>query len=327
MIGGKLKEFIFNLKPRNCVVLCHHNADPDAIGSAYALMHLLRFLLSDLEVRIVAPEGISFLSNRLLLNLSFVTIYSDFEFADVLFMVDTCTFIQLGSISAKVLGSSIPLIVIDHHLPSDEVRHRASLLIVDDKCSSTAEIVFSLFEELNVNLNREIAFALLVGLLYDSRRFVFASSKSFRMAASLLSYGVNYRDALNVLSTQVDISERIARLKAAQRLRILRIGDWIVALSHVSSFEASAARALIDLGADLSVVVGGEKDSVRLSARSTWRFYEETGFHLGRDFMKPIGKMIDGDGGGHATAAGANGVGDVESVLEICIKFLRDKLS
>lgn len=325
--GKRFRDFILNLKPRRCVILCHHNADPDAIGSAYALSYLLNFLLPNVDVRIVAPEGVSLLSSRLLSYLSDVLIFPDFDFADLIVMVDTCTLIQLGSLSSKVLNSNTPLLVVDHHLPNDEIKGRASLLIIDENASSTAEIVFSFFEELGVDLSGDVAFALFAGLFFDSRRFIFASSNSFRMAAVLLDCGVNYGDVLRVLSTQMDLSERIARLKAAQRLRILRIKDWVIALSYVGSFEASAARALVDLGADLALVVGGEKGSIRLSARSTKRFYEETGLHLGRDLMKPIGELIKGGGGGHATAAGANGVGDVDLVLEICIKLLKEKLS
>jgi len=327
LLGKGLSDFILSLKPSKCIILCHHNADPDAIGSAYALSYLFNVLFPSMDVHIVAPEGISLLSSKLLSRLPSIDIYSDFDWADLAVMVDTCSFVQLGSISDKMADLDIPLIVIDHHLPSEEVKCKASLLIVNDNASSTAEIVFSIFEELKVDVNRDVAFALLVGLLYDSRRFIFASSNSFRMAAYLLDCGVDYGDVLNVLSTQMDVSERIARLKAAQRLKILRIKDWIIALSHVSSFEASAARALIDLGADLALVVGGEKELVRLSARSTKRFYEETGLHLGRDLMEPLGKLIHGGGGGHATAAGANGVGDVDYVLKICVKMLREKLS
>lgn len=327
MLGRRFRDFVLSLKPKNCVVLCHHNADPDAVGSAYALLYLFNALFPDVEVRVVAPEGVSSLSGKLLSRLPSITIYSGFDCADLAVMVDTCSFVQLGSVSDKVSTSSIPLVVIDHHLSSREVECRASLLMVSEGSSSTAEIVFFMFEDLGIDVTKDVALALLVGLLYDSRRFVFASSSSFRMAARLLECGVIYGDVLDILSTQMELSERIARLKAAKRLKILKIKDWIIALSHVSSFEASAARALIELGADLALIVGGEKGLVRLSARSTKRFYEETGLHLGRDLMQPIGKLIRGGGGGHATAAGANGVGDFESVLKICVKMLREKLS
>ncbi|MEM2935560.1 MAG: exosortase/archaeosortase family protein, partial [Candidatus Bathyarchaeia archaeon] len=41
-----------------------------------------------------------------------------------------------------------------------------------------------------------------------------------------------------------------------------RIGDWIIALSHVSAYQASAARAIIDLGAHVAVVAGQKNESL-----------------------------------------------------------------
>ncbi|RLE51333.1 MAG: DHH family phosphoesterase, partial [Candidatus Methanomethylicota archaeon] len=293
----------------------------------YALSKLLSRLLPDAGLSVVAPESVSSLSKRLIESLPDFEVYDDFESADFLIMVDTCSFAQLGDLASKVQGSSAPLVVVDHHAPHPEVSARASLLIVDDSASSTAEIVYSIYCDLSMRLEEFSALALLVGMLYDSRRFINARSSTLRAAAHLIDAGADYSKALSVLHVPMDISERIARLKAAQRVKIYRVGDWVIATSHVGSFEASAARALIDLGADVAFVAGGDDSSLRISARARGNFYSETGIHLGKDLMEIIGKMIGGAGGGHATAAGANGVGNPEEALEICVKLLIEKLS
>ncbi len=69
----------------------------------------------------------------------------------------------------------------------------------------------------------------------------------------------------------------------------IRIDNWIIAFSHVSAFEASAARALVDLGAHVAAVAGEKGGGVEISLRCTREFTEKTGIHLGRDIAKLVG--------------------------------------
>jgi nanoRNase/pAp phosphatase (c-di-AMP/oligoRNAs hydrolase) len=107
----------------------------------------------------------------------------------------------------------------------------------------------------------------------------------------------------------------------------LKINDWIAAFSHVSAYQASAARALIMLGAHVAVVAGQRGDTIQISLRADHDFYEESKVHLGRDIAKPLGDYLQGMGGGHSTSAGANGKGDVEASLKRCVRLLREKLN
>jgi nanoRNase/pAp phosphatase (c-di-AMP/oligoRNAs hydrolase) len=45
-------------------------------------------------------------------------------------------------------------------------------------------------------------------------------------------------------------------------------------------------------------------------------FMRKTRIHLGRDIAKPLGEYLHGMGGGHSTAAGVNGIGDIETGLK-----------
>jgi nanoRNase/pAp phosphatase (c-di-AMP/oligoRNAs hydrolase) len=130
-----------------------------------------------------------------------------------------------------------------------------------------------------------------------------------------------------MLSLPMDFSERVARLKASRRTRLFRVGNWIIALSHVSAYEASAARALVDLGAHVAAVAGSKNGRTEISLRSSLEFNKQTGVHLGRDIAKPLGEYLHGMGGGHATAAGVNGEGDMEIGLKRCIALLKEKLA
>jgi nanoRNase/pAp phosphatase (c-di-AMP/oligoRNAs hydrolase) len=142
----------------------------------------------------------------------------------------------------------------------------------------------------------------------------------------LVDIGINAQEALAMLALPMDYSERVARLKACKRAKLFRVGDWIVALSHVSAYQASAARAIIDLGAHVAVVAGQKDDSLEISLRCTKEFHEKTGIHLGRDIAKPLGDYLRGMGGGHATAAGVNGYGKLEAGLKRCWKLLKERI-
>ena len=118
----------------------------------------------------------------------------------------------------------------------------------------------------------------------------------------------------------------MASERACRRAELLKTAKWIIALSHVSFYQASAARALVDLGVHVAAVAGKRNDNIEVSLRCTREFNLETGIHLGRDIAKPLGEHLNGMGGGHATAAGANGVGDVKAGLKHCLLLLKEKL-
>ncbi|TRO53997.1 hypothetical protein E2P63_01845 [Candidatus Bathyarchaeota archaeon] len=125
----------------------------------------------------------------------------------------------------------------------------------------------------------------------------------------------------------MDFSERIARMKACRRAKLMKFGNWIIALSYVSSYQASAARALIDVGAHLAAIAGQKNEKIEISMRCTRDFNQVTGIHLGRDVAKPLGEYLQGMGGGHATAAGVNGIGNMEKGLKHCLQLVREHLS
>jgi nanoRNase/pAp phosphatase (c-di-AMP/oligoRNAs hydrolase) len=121
-------------------------------------------------------------------------------------------------------------------------------------------------------------------------------------------------------------SERMARLRAANRATLLKMKDWLIALSNVSAYQASAARGLLTLGAHVAVVAGKKGDEIQVSFRAVQEFYDKTAIHVGRDLAKPLGDFLGGMGGGHAVSAGVNGPGDVNSCLKFCEKLLKKKL-
>ncbi len=327
MSFSEITKVVDELGARFVVLLCHHNADPDALCSAYALSTLLRKYEPQIKVEIGASQGVSRLSKHVLKHLPVkVEAQPHVEDADVIILLDTNTVQQLDNLADKVKASKAPIIVIDHHAVHPETEKLAKLCVVDENASSTCEIVHRLYKQANIKMDLEEAKALFLGIAFDTRHFVLSNNSTLKTLAELVDIGVNVQETLAILSLPMDYSERVARLKACKRAKLFKIGEWIVALSHVSAFQASAARAIIDLGAHVAVVGGQKNEKLEISLRCTRDFHEKTGIHLGRDIAKPLGEYLKGMGGGHSTAAGVNGIGEIELGLKKCLKLLKEKI-
>jgi phosphoesterase RecJ-like protein len=323
----EITKILNELDARLVVLLCHHNADPDAICSAYAFKSLLKQLIPNLKVEIGAAQGISRLSKHLLKHLPIeMKTQPNVENADAIVLLDTNTIQQLNRLSEKVKTSKAPIIVIDHHAPHPETEQIARLSITNEEASSTCEIVYNFYKQMNVKPGEKEAKALFLGIAFDTRHFIIAKSSTLKTVAELTDAGVNAQETLSLLSLPMDFSERVARLKASRRAKITKINEWIIAFSHVSAYQASAARAIIDVGAHVAVVAGQKNENIEISLRSTHEFYKKTGIHLGKDIAKPLGEYLHGMGGGHPTAAGVNGVGYTETGLKRCLRLLKEKL-
>lgn len=309
------------------VLLCHHNADPDAICSAYAFSSLLRQSRPQITVEIGAAHGISRLSKHLLKHLpAEVKTQLNVEKAQAIVLLDTNTVQQLDDLADSVKNSKAPIIVVDHHVVHPETERLAKISITDETASSTCEIVYDFYSQTGIKPGENEAKALFLGIAFDTRHFILANSSTLKSIAGLIDAGVNVQETLSLLSLPMDFSERVARLKACRRTKLFRVGEWIIALSHVSAYEASAARAMVELGAHVAAVAGERDGNLEMSLRSSIDFYKKTDVHLGKDVAKPLGEYLHGMGGGHATAAGVNGKGDIELGLKRCLWLLKEKL-
>lgn len=306
------------------VLLCHHNADPDAIGSAFALSSLLQRIRPRIKIKIGAAEGPSRLSRHILTALSMtLTPNPSIEEADVIILLDTNTIQQLGDWVNRVKTSNSPIVVVDHHASHPETTQLTTHFFVNENVSSTCEIIYQFFKDMQIQITEIEAKLLFLGIAFDTRHFILANSTTLKIVVDLIDSGVNTQETLSLLSLPMTESERLARLKAAKRAKFLKVGDWIVAFSHVGAYQASAARSLISLGAHVGIVVGQKGNQLKISMRASSIFHMTTKMHLGRDIAKPLGEYLKGMGGGHAMSAGVNGIGERDKCLKRCIGMMR----
>jgi len=294
------------------LILTHHNADPDAVASALALRALLAHFGTSADVGVA--ESVSKPAQKLA-ERSFVIDPDCSEYENVV-LVETSVPEQLASV--KNVRADI---IIDHH-PAGKLADGVTAKWIDDSYRSCAQMILALFREAGVKVEKNVALWLAVGLTADTAHLRLATLKEFEDLADLLRTGVLFADVLHVLETPVDLSERIAVLKAFSRVDVWRADELLLAISRVASHEAASCRALVKSGADVAVVVAEKENEVRISSRGRdWIL--EKGVDLSVIF-KEVGRLIGGSGGGHNLAGSANGPD--KKAIDAALKYVRKEL-
>ncbi len=329
MVPDALGGFPFK-KPENLgsvLVVMHRNADVDAYASAYGVAHLLRRLNSMCRVVAASPEGLSVLARQVQAKYPMeVTDAPSFKEQDMIVIVDTGHAELLSGWLDPIREAECSKVLIDHHPYSRSGEQFITHMLVDEEATSTSEIVLAIYESKHVRVPQKVAEVLLLGVLTDTANLSISECSTLESVVKLCKAGAALSKARLILKVKRDVSEKMARLKALQRLKIYRLGDWIFALTYVSSFQASVAKALIDLGADVAVALGEVDEEVRGSLRATQEFCEKSGIHLGTDIAEKVGASLYGSGGGHAGAASFKAKAPLHSVSDTLLLTLAERV-
>jgi len=316
--------FIAARNLKNAAVVCHRNADADAYLSAFAISTLLRELAPKCDVTVVTPGGMTLLTTRLSRRFPHKLVETSGDDYDLYVAVDVGDEELLEEWKEKMQKSRGVKVLVDHHPERDSPVY--DHVVVDEQATSAAEVVFRLFVELGVDVEKETAQALLEGIMFDSSHLSIAGAGGLRAAVALLDRGADLALARRELRSEPDYSEVLAKLKGARRLKIYRAGDWVVVSTLVGSFQAHVARALVYLGADVALAGGETEGETRVSLRSTQRFSDGSGVQLGTQVAEEAAKELGGHGGGHATAASFSTKAEEEEAIGGTIKILGQAL-
>ncbi|MDG6243665.1 MAG: DHH family phosphoesterase [Methanolobus sp.] len=284
--------------------LCHRNADPDAISSAFALSEALGGTIG-------LVDGCNRVASLLINKLDIPVVERpDPADYDITLVVDTSTSSQLNDIK---LGKYC---VIDHHATTALIENAEFYL--HRHATSTAEMVFDILRSMGAPIMRRTAMGLLTGIITDTGHFKHATQDTFRTVSEIIALsGVEYAEVLEMMaSTPQDISMRIAMLKCATRATIERIDDWLLVDSHVNSFGGSASSMFLNIGADVALIGTSRDANIRVSGRAK-REAVAAGVNLGK-IMEEISQDYAGTGGGHAGAAGIDVVADMATIIDEC---------
>jgi phosphoesterase RecJ-like protein len=308
---------------RSVAISTHINADGDGCGSETALARLLeqrgmkvrivnptpwpeifRFLLGD-DVKDASGQGPPALGK-----------------IDLLIVLDIADVKRLGSLADRVRALTIPKIVIDHHLPSDEPPSQN--MLADVTACATGELIYDLAVTLGMDITPEIARGLYVAVLTDTGGFRFSntSARCLAVASQLLAAGVDPEEMYRRLYASLPIG----------RLHLLRdaLATLEVDPAYGISWISVAAGAAEEYGLKSEDLDGIAEHPRSVGGTRLAIFFRDLGHGKIKVSFRSTGKINVNDfarrfgGGGHAKASGALISGTLEEVQHNVIAAARE---
>ncbi len=335
MLTSKFEDLKAYLKGKSVLITTHESVDLDGFVSCYILKIFFtnyfntKTTLYLSEFSKTTREYLQKVSQKFReLDFSFNE-NVDISKLDLIFILDTNNLAQVSVFDKlNITSAQIPFIFIDHHLnlKNDYKNNLTSLNIINDEISSTSEIIYDMCEFFNFALELPYKFLLISAILTDSGFFKYGNNDTIMRISRLLDEKLDLQEILSTLEFEQEISEKIARIKALQRLKLIRSKDWLIGTTHVSSFEAGVASLLINLGLDVSIVYSEKKRTFRISTRAKKSVCLKTGLHLGK-ILKEVAEEYEGSGGGHDGAASLNGANELKKVLNKIIEKIKQILN
>jgi len=297
------------------VLTSHVRPDCDALGSELAMADLLEYLGK--EVRIVnaddVPPRLAFVDPQQRIEVLPEDVTEPpWERVDVIMVLDTGAWGQLGRMGDVLRHTSALVVVIDHHANEGEIQ---AVVFQDEAAEATGRLVADFLEFLQVPVSESMATALFAAIATDTGWFRFSSTRSstYELAARLIDSGACPQEIFRQLYERDSLGR--AKLRGLVLSRLTLELDGRLAYMYVLSSDFADTGALrsetedfinmalaID-GTDVAVMltehpVGTVKVSLR--SRDATVDCSRIAAHFG--------------GGGHRAAAGATLAGDVASV-------------
>jgi phosphoesterase RecJ-like protein len=166
--------------------ICHENPDADTIGAAIAVSLMAERL--GVETEIVSADGFPPVFD-FLPRAERVRRRPGLE-PDLAVVCDAATLERVGRIATEEADwfSRARLLNIDHHVSSS---YFGDLNLVDPSAAATCQVLAGLVDELGIELDAELATALLTGIVRDSHGFSDAATtgETLRITARLVDAG------------------------------------------------------------------------------------------------------------------------------------------
>jgi len=309
---------------KKVLLLTHAGADVDTLGSASAIHFSLK---GKSQTTIGVPDHLNLNAKALAKKLKIpYTINPSLKNYDAILSLDFNKSQMLGSMQKSFLDFKGEKYLIDHHSEEKEKIAPLKNSKTLKKAVSTTELVYELLKKTKVKIPQKAYASIASGIITDSASFLIADHKTFKIMGEVMEKAqMPYSSLVSLFKVERDFSEKVAALKAAKRVRIFKIGKSIIATSEIGAFEATAANALIRLGADVSFCGDAERGKIRISARANNYWLTQKKFDLARDVFNKLEKYFEGEGGGHPGASGFNGKGkSVSKHLEKCVELTKN---
>jgi phosphoesterase RecJ-like protein len=311
--------------PQEAVILTHFKPDADALGSSLGLARYL--IKKGHNVQVITPSDYPDFISWMPGNKD-VLVYNPDKQQKVAQLINQATLIfcldfsslhrinDLGEMVAKAPGKKV---LVDHHL---EPEHFADFEHWDGKAASTAELIYTLIDELGDRnyLDADIANCLYAGIMTDTGGFRHSNTNYnvFRIAGELVSAGADPSQVSKLIYDTNSIERlRLMGYVLGQKLQILpeyRTAFIVLSADELKRYSSQTGdtEGLVNYGLSvkgvkLSVMISERRENIKLSFRS-----------LGNFSVNDLARLHF-SGGGHRNAAGGQTELSLEQTLQ---KFL-----
>ena len=216
----------------------HENPDGDALGSLAGMQLVLSALGKD-SVAYMAPDEFP-----LPYEYRFIQIESLVTEPPADLDGRTIVFLDCGNIDRNPADAlkreGAHILNVDHH---HDNTHFGTVNHVVPEASCTAEVIWDLMNELGVEVTRQIAEALYVGLVTDTGKFMYENTgpRAHAMAAELIEAGVDVHAIYRRLFEGVPQGK--LELLARGLANVERYDDGLLTLTHLSRDDYAATGA------------------------------------------------------------------------------------
>ncbi len=296
------------------VLTTHIRPDGDALGSELAMALILESLGKDVLVcnAFAVPPNLRFLDPQHKLKQLDVDVpAARLEDREVLIILDTSAWAQLGAMGAVIKSTKAVKVVIDHHVSGDDLGAES---FKDSEAEATGRLVVEAADQLGVSLTKPIAQAAFVALTTDTGWFRFSSTtaETLRLAARLVEAGVA-PDQFYKNLYENDSHGRLQLIGRALSHAQTELGGQLIH-TWLSQADFAAADALPSDSEDIinmTLSVGGTQAAVILVEQPAGGYKVSFRSRCDLDCSKLAEQF---GGGGHKKAAGASIQGPFEIV-------------
>jgi phosphoesterase RecJ-like protein len=318
-----LKKVIEEIKKNNSFLITTHvNVEGDALGSELALMGLLAhlgkktLLINSDDV----PEEYKFLPG--IKNIKRLNQLKDKAF-DAFIVVD-CSDLGRCEKVARAVPSDTLIINIDHHISNNNF---GQINWIKPYSSSTSEMIYELYKNMHVPLDRNKALCLYTGILTDTGSFHYSNTtpRSLNIAADLIGYDLEIHKIYNNIYQNIPfsdariLSEIITRMRSDMRGKVV----WFSITKHffrTRKISIDLAEHVLNFGRLIK-----EAEVIVL-----FREYSAAGGRIRVNLrsktlnVNKIAKIFGG--GGHKNASGAIVEGTLKTVERRVIRKIKEWL-
>ena len=192
---------------KNIIIIAHKGMDLDAIGSSLCLYKIVQsfnknpyIFLDDIDNNKIIKKTIEKLNEKKT-KIKFIMQEDLVKFNSkntLVAVLDTNKKSLLGY--SKIVEDFDKIIVIDHHIKSDDQIENPIFIYIDNSKSSATEKMAAYLKSLNLKIEPIIATIMLAGIEVDTNEFnIKTSPETFKTAAYLLELGANNIDKQNLL--------------------------------------------------------------------------------------------------------------------------------